>query len=511
MTGAGTDCRERSRLIDPRRAWSRIDWLALASVAAGAGILRFAGLARPIGFVIDEIFYAQNGCLYTLGPTACGIEQLASSRHPPLANWLIGLGIQLFGYHEFGWRVTAALAGTLTVAVLYVLVRRLLADRVAAAVATVGAFVAALLLAVDFLHLVQSRVAMLDVFVTFFVVLAILFVVLDGNRDRREVERRGLRAALQRLSLGRPWLLLTGLSLGAATASKWSGAYAGVAVVAILLAYEMGASLADTSAAVGEHGFLPRLWAAVRRELPRSLVLLGLAPLVVYLASYIGHLPGTWLAWPWESGSFWRGIWDHQISMLRFHISTTRNHPYESPPWSWLLLKRPVAYYFRIDGASYREILAIGNPLTWWAGAVALVVLSVAWIRRGAQDIQPELVIVAAALGTFLPWLVLTGSRGFVFIWYLLPSVPFMCAALGVLAAGAWATVRGRVAILAAGIGVAVSFAFFFPVLTAQPLTPNDWRARIWFTDCARPDAPTLELPNDVIDKGPPPNGWCWI
>jgi hypothetical protein len=63
MIGAGTGCRERSRLIDPRPAWSRIDWLALATVTAGAGILRFAGLSRPIGFVFDEIFYAQNGCL----------------------------------------------------------------------------------------------------------------------------------------------------------------------------------------------------------------------------------------------------------------------------------------------------------------------------------------------------------------------------------------------------------------------------------------------------------------
>jgi len=139
------------------------------------------------------------------------------------------------------------------------------------------------------------------------------------------------------------------------------------------------------------------------------------------------------------------------------------------------------------------------------------VVLAVAWVKRGAREVAPELVIVAAALGTFLPWLVLTGSRGFVFVWYLLPSVPFMCAALGVLAAWAWTSVRGRVAIVAAGAAVAVSFAFFFPVLTAQPLSPHDWHARIWFTDCARPGAPTLELPNDVIDKGPPPNGWCWI
>src|SRR5437867_2422379 len=176
---------ERSGLIDPRRVWSRIDWAALAAVTAGAAILRLVGLARPIGFVFDEIFYAQNGCLYTLGPRACGIDQLASSRHPPLANWLIGLGIQLFGYHEFGWRVTAALAGTLTVALLYVLVRRLLATQVAAGAAAAGAFIAAALLAIDFLHLVQSRVGMLDVFVTLFVVLAIFFAVVDGDRDRQ--------------------------------------------------------------------------------------------------------------------------------------------------------------------------------------------------------------------------------------------------------------------------------------------------------------------------------------
>jgi dolichyl-phosphate-mannose-protein mannosyltransferase len=478
--------------------------VGLAAVTSGAAILRFAGLARPIGFVFDEIFYAQNGCLYTLGPKACGIDQLASSRHPPLANWLIGLGIQLFGYHEFGWRVTAALAGTLTVAFLYVLVRRLLADRLGPA-ATVGALVAAALLAIDFLHLVQSRVGMLDVFVTLFVVLAVLFAVLDGERDRG-LAAGSPRTWLMRLSLGRPWLLGAGLALGAATASKWSGAYAGSAVVVIVLAYDLAAD-----GAVGGPRFIGRLWSAFRAELPRGLVLLGAVPIALYLASYVGHLPGTWLAWPWESGSFWRGIWDHQISMLRFHVSTTRNHPYESPPWSWLLLKRPVAYYFRLDGGSYREIMAFGNPLAWWGGALALVALGIAWVHRGARDAAPELVILAGALGTYLPWLVLTGSRSFVFIWYLLPTVPFMCAALGVLASWAWSSVRGRVAMGVAGAALAVSFAFFFPLLTALPMSPDDWRARIWFTDCTRPDAPTLELPNDVIDKGPPPRGWCWI
>src|SRR5881409_709354 len=82
---------ERSGLIDSRRVWSRIDWAALAAVTAGAAILRLVGLARPIGFVFDEIFYAQNGCLYTLGL---------------LASWSIPQ------------------AGTLTVALLHALFRQ---------------------------------------------------------------------------------------------------------------------------------------------------------------------------------------------------------------------------------------------------------------------------------------------------------------------------------------------------------------------------------------------------
>ncbi|MGH2455479.1 MAG: hypothetical protein ACRDHD_04400, partial [Candidatus Limnocylindria bacterium] len=54
-------------------------------------------------------------------------------------------------------------------------------------------------------------------------------------------------------------------------------------------------------------------------------------------------------------------------------------------------------------------------------------------------------------------------------------------------------------------------FVFFFPVLTALPTSPDDWRARMWVTDCARPGAVTLQLPDSAISEGPPPRGWCWI
>jgi dolichyl-phosphate-mannose--protein O-mannosyl transferase len=491
--------------------WARRDWLALAMVTIGAAAVRLGGLSSPAGFVFDEIYFARYACRFVIDTTQCGIDDLVSGPHPPLGNWLIGIGIRLFGNTEFGWRIAAAVAGTLGVALLYVLVRRLLAGHVAAPAATVGAAVSSGLLATDFLHLVQSRVAMLDVFVTLFVIATVLFVVLDGARRRgARGEDADAPAWLRRLTLGRPWRLATGLTLGAATAVKWSGGYLALGLIALLVAWEMAASVPGRGD-LGAGGWRSAFGTALRRELAPSLVLLGLVPLVVYALTYTGRVDGELLALPWREGSVWRGILEHQLAMLRFHTGLGGDHPYESPPWSWLFLKRPVAYFFAADGGSYREILAMGNPLTWWTGAAALAAVGIRWARTGAGLARPELVLLAAALSTYLPWLVLTGSRTQVFIWYLLPTIPFLCAALGLLAARAWNSLAGRVAIGVAAVSVALSFAFFLPVLTASPLTPGDWRSRIWFTDCQRPGAPTLALPDDQINQGPPPAGWCWI
>lgn len=483
----------------------------MAVVAVGAAIVRLAGLTTPAGLVFDEIFYARNACRFVIDTARCGIDDLVSGAHPPLGNWLIGIGIRLFGYDEFGWRIASAAAGTLSVVLLYVLVRRLLAGQVQATAATVGATAAAALLATDFLDLVQSRVAMLDSFVTMFVIAVVLCAVLDGSRRRGpRGDDLGAPRWLRRVSVGRPWRLAAGVALGSAAAVKWSGAYVAIGLVLLLVAWEVaaGASRPDDNPRSSWRAGVGR---AFRREVGPSLVLLGLVPLIVYLASYTGRVDGDLLALPWREGSVWRGIIEHQLAMLRFHVGLAGDHPYESGPWSWIVLKRPVAYSFASSAGAYREVLAIGNPITWWPGATALAGVGVRWIRSGARVARPEAVLLVAALSTYLPWLVLSGSRSQVFIWYLLPTIPFLYAALGLWAALAWNSLRGRVAIGLAAIAVAVSFAFFYPMLTAAPLTPDEWQSRIWFTDCSRPGAPTLVLPDDEVDRGPPPSGWCWI
>ncbi|HEY7332963.1 MAG TPA: phospholipid carrier-dependent glycosyltransferase [Candidatus Limnocylindria bacterium] len=491
-------------------AWSRLDWAALVAVTLGAAAVRLAGLSRPVGFVFDEIFYVQNACRYVIDTAACGTSELASRAHPPLGNWLIGAGVKLFGYDEFGWRVMVALAGTLGVALLFVLVRHLL-RAAAPRAATAGAFVAAGLLAGDFLHLVMSRVGMLDAFLTLFIIAAVLFAVLDRDRPRPARWERRSGGVLSALALGRPWRLLAGAAIGAAAAVKWSGLYVAFGVVPLVVAWEIAARRETDDPAAGYRRWRDAAWLAVREEGPRTLVLLGVVPLLVYLASYIGRMPGELIGAPWQEGTAWRGIWDHQQAMLAFHTELAGHHPYESPPWSWLLLKRPVALYFQADGGAFRQILAFGSPLAWAAGLAAFGWTTVRLARAGWGLWRPELVVLVAALAVYLPWLALSGDRTQTFIWYALPALPFLYAAGGLSVAWAWRRTGGRVATGAVLAGCLALLVFFLPVLTALPLEPDAWRGRMWLTACERPGAVTITLPDDEINEGPPPSGWCWI
>ena len=483
--------------------WSRADTIAVLVVVIAAAVLRLVSLGRPVGLIFDEIFYAQDACWYVLGTQAdCGIAELTSRAHPPLGKWLIGSGIALFGYDAFGWRVTAALAGTASVGLAYVAGRRLL-HGTAGRAATVGATAASILLATDFLHLVQSRIAMLDAFITLFVVGAVAFAILD--RDRPPPAERG--PWWWSLTVGRPWRLAAGVFVGAAVATKWSGAYVAPAVIGLVVAWE----IASVRHATPGLDLRSAVRIAFRREAIPTLVTLGVVPVLVYLASYIGRMPGDLVALPWQAGSVWRGIWDHQQAMLDFHTTLGGDHPYQSPPLAWPALQRPVAYWFSEENGSYREILALGNPFAWWPGLVALAALAVTWWRARWAVGRPEPVILLAALSTYLPWIVLSGGRSQTFLWYFLPTVPFLALALGTLVAWGWQRTRWRLAVGAYGLVIAISFGFWVPLLTALPQQPDAWRTRILFTDCDRPDGSRPTLPDDSTSSGAPPGGWCWI
>ena len=466
-------------------AWTKADWIAVVAVTGAAALIRLFRLSRPFALVFDETYYALDACYYAEGAAPCGLDGAPAEVHPPLGKWLMSIGIRLFDYDSFGYRVVVALAGIATITLLYLLARRLLGS-------TWSATFTAGLLALDPLHFVQSRIAMLDGFVPLFGLAAVLCAVYDRSSTMRETRGR----------FARPWRAGAGLMSGAAVACKWSGAFFVVLIVVLIFTWEIAARREETE-------WPDALRRAVVEEGISIALLLLLLPLVVYVASFAGRVEGGLLAAPWSEGAWLRAVWQRQMDMASFHFGLEATHPYQSPAWSWILVKRPMSYYYETTPAGdSRAIMAVGNVIVWWSSIPALIFTAYRWVRR--RDWRgPEGVILAGFFVTYAPWLIQNTDRSALFIFYLLPTVPFMMLALGYAAVSIGRSWEARAAVgLFAALAIAY-FAYFYPVLAQAPISYEEFRRRILFESCRvfTDEGSAVDEDEDAA----PEEGWCWL
>lgn len=406
----------------------------LACVTALGAVLRFYRLSYPHRYVFDETYYARDACLYlgrgmafchAPGPT----EQ--STVHPELGKWLIALGEWLWGYNPFGWRVMAALFGTAVILVVYLLGRRLFGRW--------GGAIAGLLAATDLVLIAQSRRGMLDIFLTFFVVLGFWFLVLDHERILR------VRAAGGgRLQIG--WRLAMGVAFGAAIAVKWSGVLALGGAALALIAWTLG-----TRRYLRRNG-RPPAGPGVVAELAASACALGVPAAAVYLAAY-----AAWFkAHHFSLTAFGR----LQASMALYHLDLRVPNPFQTRAWTWPFVIRPMAYWHMAGHEQAHQVILTANPLVWWAALPAGVwFLYRAAMRRGG----PEPIVMVGWLGQYLPWLVVARP---LFFFYMTPVAPFMDLALAgsLVALAARSAFRRRLVIVYL-VGTLVVAAYFYPGL----------------------------------------------
>ena len=445
--------------------------MALAlGLTALAGLLRFSGLDRVPGYYWDETFYAADAAAYlgrvppALRPGHPVPEVSENSwMQPPLGKWAIAAGEWIIGENEWGWRVPSAVAGTAAVPLTFLLALEL-TDSLA-----LGAL-AGLLVALDGLEIVQSRIATLDVFCATFALAGTYALVqargrpgpsLSGPKLGGPVRRRGAPAGLPRPGYPAPHrgppagFLVSGLLLGMAVACKWSG------LPFLVLAAGLG------------WAWLPARrpdW-SVRRRLGAVLACFGAVPAAVYLASYTSFFTENGLA----VGGFLHLQWD----MFQYGRHFDPGSVAASPAWAWPLLRGSIDYtqgvFFgggiRIVAGNVVRLrtLAVGNPVLWWAFLAAAP--AVLWplgralrrrrsrpVPRPALSSRPEWVALGGYLAGWLPWLVPGRTE---FVYYLLPAVPFMAVtvALALRALGAVAAGQAGPVALATGGGLAAGAA----------------------------------------------------
>jgi len=411
-------------------------------IAIAAFLVRIINLGSPKGLVFDEVYYV-DGARDLL---KYGVEVSGSDPefvvHPPVGKWLIASGIKLFGDNEFGWRFASAVFGTLLILLFARLVHVLFYSPLLTALA-------AALMALDGLLLVHSRTALLDLFLTFFTLLGVLL----WHRNRH---------------------IWAGIAFGLAIGCKWSAIYfvaiiGLVAVYRILIAHDIRKTLKPIAAKFAQYGLLP---------------------VFVYTLTWAGWFMSD-RGWSRQSSKNPLSSWIHYHSeILNFHTGLTATHPYQANPWSWLIMGRPTSFFYDSPkGCSAencaQEVLALGTPLLWWVGSIAIAVVVGYWIKSLINhriDNAANLVVLGLAAG-YLPWFAM--QQRTVFTFYAIIIEPFLilaiiyCAKL-LLASGLKPVVSQSIVggVLAL---IVVCFLYFFPLFTGQIITYEDWNLRMWF------------------------------
>jgi Gpi18-like mannosyltransferase len=403
----------------------------------------------------DEIYHARTAYEHLHGLKAY------ETTHPPLGKVFIMWGIQLFGMTPFGWRFMGTLMGVLMVPAIYLMIKQLLKRTDMAAI---GAF----LMAVDCMHFTQTRIATIDSYGVFFIMLMYLFM---------------FRYIMMSFHFDKLWrtlvpLGLSGLFMGIGVACKWIGVYA-AAGLSVLLAIALIKRFAEYKNAkeTGEAGgaeYVSRYWKNLLITLASCLVFFVVIPAAIYYFSYYWHLKPT-------GGLNIKAVLNAQKSMLDYHSRLTEPHFYESPWYQWPIIWKPMWYFdgkaFMPDGV-ISSISAMGNPAVWWGGLIALSAVMVIVVRRRGGE--RYLWVIIGFASQYVPWMLVPRSM---FIYHYFASVPFIiiCAVL-MFNRFRWQAVKWYKPALIAYLAIAlILFIGFYPLMSGMPALRNYARYLRWF------------------------------
>ena len=407
-----------------------------------AFLLRVINLGNPKGFVFDEVYYV-NGAqdLLKYGVEVDGLKP-EFVVHPPVGKWCIALGIKIFGDNEFGWRIMAAIAGTLIILIAARLAHELFYSPFLTAIT-------AALLACDGLLLVHSRTALLDLFLTLFILVAAYFWF-------------------------RQQFWYASLFFGLALATKWSALY----FIALF----------------GLVTLLRLLRQENIKDLPRTMTMrilqFSVIPIAIYITSWIGWFVSE-RGWDrTHSSNPLTSLLYYHKQMLDFHTSLVEKHAYQANPWSWLIMGRPTSFFFETPkgcgGSSCaQEVLALGTPVLWWSATIAVAVLVGFWMWQFYHRVIDNKLtfILLGIIAGYLPWFFF--QKRTVFSFYAIVFEPFLILAIIYCAkifidrsknpANAQVIILGFVAV------VFLNFIYFLPLYLGEITTYAQWHMRIWF------------------------------
>lgn len=481
----------------------------LVLILSLAFFTRIVRLHVPDTYIFDEVYHALTAKLIARNdPRAfewwnSPVEPNTSVDwlHPPLAKYTQALPMKILGETSFAWRISSVIFGILVIAAVAKLSDQLFDDKRIS-------LLAAFLTSMDGLLLVQSRIAMNDIHVTFFILLTFIFYhqrLKNPNRIK--------------------YLLLAVLSAGLAMATKWSGIFA-LGFVGIWEIYLKLKSIKQ------EKLFSTKQlnWLATR------FVLLIIIPITIYIASYsMMFAQGKTLicnqeeqiqgecyfeTFTWHDKTLFSGYVSHFVELHKqiwwYQTNLEATHTYQSRPIDWFLNIRPVWFHVNRDHKGMTaNIYAQGNSMLFWIGDIfifvslglillnlsAIVIRSLSKIKKiktsnyqlpTTNYAQPITYNLLAYLIVWLPWQL---SPRIMFFYHYTPAVPLLAINLAywlikitdtktpklqLYPDSKHSIILGQLIVFLVFFLIFLNFVIWFPHWTAIPV-PDWWANNVYF------------------------------
>jgi len=385
-------------------------WFFLALLIIGSFILRIWHLGAIKEEIFDEVYFVKFAKNYLNGVSFFDI-------HPPLGKLILAIGIKIFDDTHFGWRIMPAIFGS-TVILLGYLSGKELKNKI------VGLFTA-LILALDGMILVYSRVSLMDIFIIFFILLGFWSFLKFAKSNKIY------------------FLAIAGLSLGLAASVKY---IAGLLFFVYLLII-----------------FVKKIPA--KKIIWQFIILIIVMPVLIYLAFFLFNFPA-------DSHFFSKVLEWHQQS-LNYNLTLKEGHPYGSKWWTWFLLLRPIWLYFKDVSGKYVGVVGLGNPLAWWSSLVVVPVL----IWRIYKKDTIATLILGSFLIFLLPW---AFFKRVLFYYHALPSFIFLSLGTAYLLEKLLYDKFGKLIVLVYFVIMIFLFIYFLPIWMGNPILPANFYHRMW-------------------------------
>ncbi|AKG20051.1 dolichyl-phosphate-mannose--protein mannosyltransferase [Calothrix sp. 336/3] len=479
----------------------KLFWLGILGIFIISLALRFWGLDRFNTLVFDEVYYAKFGHNYlTHVPFFDG--------HPPLGKLIIAGGIWLSdrvkdwsdAYNlSFYPDLVNGLSGAVRSPWGYRWVNALFGSFIPVLVAGIAyqlsysygfSLLAGFFTACDGIFIVESRYALINIYIVIFGLLGqfLLLLALGSQQKQRQI-----------------YLILAGVAFGASLATKWNGLWFLLGTYSLWVIAWLQRILSQQSEKNGENYPLSKF---SRINIFQLALYLGIIPLIIYSLIWIPHL---------QLDKRYDFIEVHK-QILGFHErlggNSSKIHPYCADWYKWILMIRPMAYYYQTTqkitdplpvtgptlpsgyGKVIYDVHAMGNPFLWWFGIAILLFLCgmLIWqstnyilqrktIRLPAQftrDTWIALYLVINYAANLLPWVKVSRC---LFIYHYMTALPFVFMAIAWFVEQCLRSYYKYLRIL----GVTVTFIiiagliFWLPIYLGLPLLSQDYQLRMWF------------------------------